>query len=353
MQAIRDLLVGAGADYDAFIEAHGNDAFQCLIYGDTQALADAIVFFEPTITQPVADAVVAGEQAITEVSVVPTSADFDQIIWAEENGTLSANNLQWSFGNGSIGVCNVVLPNDGEIVGMTFAAETFGTSVQMELMINDVPVQTPNFTANNSIITFSQAVSAGDRLGFRTDLIVGTTTDVRVAAIYRQGVSISGIQGPQGIQGPAGNDGIAAVSIGHATVPGTQNINSVAGPQIVTLNTLDGNSGAGWSLAGNEITYTGTPQNVKLYFNFRFTSTGQRVAPEFLIYKNGVDMGYAPCETGYIRQQNTHDSASANATYADLNPGTNPSYSVFVRRGSTLTTATTCTDGGLFAEAFT
>ena len=211
----------------------------------------------------------------------------------------------------------------------------------MELMINNIAVDTALFTANSSRVDFAApvAVAAGDLVGFRTDLVVGGMTDARVAAIYRR--TITGLKGDQGDPG-AGETSFAAV----AEVPGTQNINATT---TVQFTTLDGNSEAGWALAANALSYTGTPSKVRLGLNLQLFGAVARAAPGFRIQRNGVDITSQVRHT-YIRNGSGHNESSANMFFIDLNPGTNPSYTVVSQQLAGVGVVT-CQEGDLTCEA--
>ena len=107
-------------------------------------------------------------------------------IWAEENGDLISNDRQWSFGNGSIGDLNIVLPSDCELYAVSFDAE-FGSGASIDIMKNDSSLlTTKSFTGKDfETLSSAQQFSAGDCLGFRTNTPTGTVTDARVCAWFR------------------------------------------------------------------------------------------------------------------------------------------------------------------------
>lgn len=108
-------------------------------------------------------------------------------IWAEENGALSNNNRQWSFGNGSTGAVNLTIPIDCEIFAMSLEAEVGGTNVSIELMQGNTPVTSQLFNGASDFVILNTpiSVSSGDRIGFRTDVETGSYVDVRVSAWFR------------------------------------------------------------------------------------------------------------------------------------------------------------------------
>ena len=108
-------------------------------------------------------------------------------IWAEENGGIASGQYEWSWGNGATGaLIGIPLPFDCEIFAMSFNAEVFGTSVSMDVELDGTIVQTSLFNAANDTDIFTAIpITAGQRLGFRTNTVVGTTSDVRICAWIR------------------------------------------------------------------------------------------------------------------------------------------------------------------------
>jgi hypothetical protein len=109
-------------------------------------------------------------------------------IWAEENGGLSDNNRQWSFGNGSTGSVNIVIPFECELFAGSLDAESAGTSVSIDFLKNDsAVVETPLFVGGKDFKTFQNptVINAGDYIGFRTNTETGVYTDARVSAWFR------------------------------------------------------------------------------------------------------------------------------------------------------------------------
>lgn len=110
-------------------------------------------------------------------------------IWAEENGGIANGQYEWSWGNGAVGALDgIVIPFDCEIFAFSFNAEAFaGTSASMDIELDGTIVQTSNFTSANDFDVFTAVpVTAGQRLGFRTNTLVGTApNDVRVCAWLR------------------------------------------------------------------------------------------------------------------------------------------------------------------------
>ena len=129
-----------------------------------------------------------------------TSTEIYQTIWAEENGGLNANNREWSFGNGSTGTCNVYPLNNGEIRKVFISAESTGTSVEIQIMVNNVIAGSGTFTANGVVdLATPITVLATDELGFRTGAISGTWHDVRVG--FGIAIALEGLKGPKGDPG--------------------------------------------------------------------------------------------------------------------------------------------------------
>ena len=108
-------------------------------------------------------------------------------IWAEENGGLSNNNRQWSFGNGSTGSCDVVIPIDCEIFAFSVSAESATGMCSFDIYKNGSQFQTTNMLLNHSFQTFSTPLqwNAGQRLGYRTNNEAGSFTDVRICTWFR------------------------------------------------------------------------------------------------------------------------------------------------------------------------
>lgn len=115
-------------------------------------------------------------------------------IWAEENGGLVDNNRQWSFGNGSTGSDNIVIPIDCEIFAFSASAETASGTCSFNILVNDSISFTSNQLANNSFQSLATPlqITAGQRIGYRTDDEVGAWTDVRICAWFRVASSSAG-----------------------------------------------------------------------------------------------------------------------------------------------------------------
>ncbi len=152
------------------------------------------------------------------------------------------------------------------------------------------------------------ATNAGDSvaLGQTTGAIAGTSAPVAASVDITTGTDV--------------NDGTTAV-------------------RPITADVL----GSGWSVAGNALTYTGSPSFVALSVNVSYTSGSQRAAPIIEIHSaSGL---LAEARTGYIRSANGHASASGNISFVDTAPGTNPTYSIQSSRGSIITGAATVMAG--------
>lgn len=115
-------------------------------------------------------------------------------IWAEESGGLSNNNRQWSFGNGATGNINIVLPIDAELFAVSFDAEIGSPgTVSMDIMKDDALLLTTKaFTTKDfELLASPQSFTAGECVGFRTDVETGALTDARVCAWFRIPSSIA------------------------------------------------------------------------------------------------------------------------------------------------------------------
>jgi hypothetical protein len=124
-----------------------------------------------------------------KLNVKGPSGNVDRmLLWAEENGALSNNNTQWSFGNGSVGNIGVTMIQGGSLIGMSFNGETAPTSTcTVEVLINGASSGesiTVAATVNDEHVIFGSPVSfnAGDRIGFRT-VLGGSASDCRVAVL--------------------------------------------------------------------------------------------------------------------------------------------------------------------------
>ena len=99
------------------------------------------------------------------------------IIWAEENGTTTDGNLEWSFGNGTDNNinCGLCIPVTGKITKASLSAAALNTpagDMKVNIVINgneDTNYQIKKRTGNYSDTTIFQtplSVSEGDRINF-------------------------------------------------------------------------------------------------------------------------------------------------------------------------------------------
>lgn len=118
------------------------------------------------------------------------------VIWAEENGGLANNQLEWSFGNGATGRIGIPLPEAWEAYAVSFNADTNGGSDSVLMAVIDSNTNTNLFTftatgnTNNmvytEILTTPVAIPVGTSIGFRTITETGNVTDARVAVFLRR-----------------------------------------------------------------------------------------------------------------------------------------------------------------------
>lgn len=122
---------------------------------------------------------------------IPSSVDNGYTIfpiWAEESGTLSNNNRQWSFGNGAVGNINIVIPVNCDLFAVSFDSETGGVgTVTLDIMQNDVAIHTTPILAIKDFEILSSPFSfgSGDCLGFSTNTGTGSLLNARVCAWFR------------------------------------------------------------------------------------------------------------------------------------------------------------------------
>lgn len=125
---------------------------------------------------------------VAKVNFLKDFLYFETIIWAEENGAVSSNTDEWSYGNGAVGA-NIGIPSfwDCKAVGMVMNAETVGTSLGVDLRVNSSTSATIVGTSRDTFYDFPLPVdiSRGDRINFKTGLEVGTWSDVRVGVVLR------------------------------------------------------------------------------------------------------------------------------------------------------------------------
>lgn len=284
-------------------------------------------------------------------------------IWAEESGALSNNNRQWSFGNGATGNINITIPFDCEIFAMSLEAEIGGTSVSIELMKNDLPITSQLFNGDSDFATFTTpfSVTAGERIGFRTDIETGAYTDVRVVAWFRirsstlstsvlndlLDVSIGGIQNGQLLQFNGSNfvpytlpDLIDRVYSSVVTDSTTNVANaSYANIPIFGLDTFINDNGSFTTLTVDE-TRVNFDGFIEVNLNISFISFGGRATPEGRLAINGTLVGPS-ANTGYIRSATGHNESShhLSGVYLPVSNGDIISYQT--QRESTNTSSIT------------
>lgn len=290
-------------------------------------------------------------------------------IWAEENGGLSNNNRQWSFGNGSTGNIGIVLPIAAECFAMTMEAEVGGTSVSIELMRNDVAITSELFNGDNDFNILSTPIqfAAGERIGFRTDVETGAYTDVRVCAWFRIQASLlgssilndildvntTGITTGQILQFNGTNfvpfslpdtlDRVFTSTITNSTT----NINNATFVDIPVFgtNTLINNNGSFTAVSATQVrvNFTGF---IEVNANVPYTAGSSRVALRGRMRRNGVAIG-PEAMTGYIRNATGHSEASLHISGYYLPVTANDVISFATERESTSTgSATMIANGG-------
>lgn len=139
-------------------------------------------------------------------------------IWAEEGAALGNGQAEWSFGNGATGFIGIPMGIDCELFAISVNADTFGTSVSIDIQRDGAAVSTPNFTSNNQVIAITAVpYTQGQLLSFQTNTVVGGMTDVRVCAWMR--VASSALF-PTPDRMVVNNSGINFTSTTFATIPG-------------------------------------------------------------------------------------------------------------------------------------
>ncbi len=140
-------------------------------------------------------------------------------IWAEENGGISNNQYEWSWGNGATGAgIGIVIPFNCELFAVSFNAENFGTSVSIDTELDGVAANLSTFLTSSAFQNFTPvAVTAGQRLGFRTNTVNGGTSDVRVCAWLRVKATAAF---PTPDRNVVSGSSIAFVSPGFTNIPG-------------------------------------------------------------------------------------------------------------------------------------
>lgn len=154
-------------------------------YVDTRSIDD-LVDVDTTTTPPTSGDALQWDGS----NWVPSAAQGYIVfpIWGEENGSLSNNNYQWSFGNGAVGNMGIPVALDCEMFAVTFNSESPGTSVSIDVSQNGTPTYTASFgSAADQVDTLVSPISftAGDRVGFRTNTVSGSFVDARVCAWFR------------------------------------------------------------------------------------------------------------------------------------------------------------------------
>ena len=121
--------------------------------------------------------------------------------------------------------------------------------------------------------------------------------------------------------------------------------------QVNTVKTLTNTrADAGWALAGNIWTYTGSPDHVEINMNAWWNGDNiARIQPVLELLRNNVVV--ATGSNTYIRGATGHDSSSITIAYTDLNPGANPNYRIRSQQGSTLGQVVTIDGSSLSLKA--
>jgi len=128
--------------------------------------------------------------ALEELTVTPNEFGIFAI-WAEENGGLANNSLEFSFGNGSTGNIGVTIPVNARLFAVSYQAETSGTNTEIAVTQNNTNVATTGLQSNNSgFVELPAPVQyiAGDVVNFRT-VTGGGAVDVRPCAWFKVPIS--------------------------------------------------------------------------------------------------------------------------------------------------------------------
>ena len=260
--------------------AQGNDT----LYSERQGIPGSIVVDD--IKKYIEDNLAQG------YSVFP--------IWAEEGSPLTADNKQWSYGNGAIGDVGISVP-EMEVFALSLQSLDAGTSVSIEILKNTQPVISQNFVGSNIYTTLDTPISftEGEVINFRTDEVVGTYNNVRVTAWCR--IPFLGLKGDKG-------DAASAVECMRILLAGQSDVNAAStvlnlGP--VTINTTSA------TLSGNSINL---PIGIyKITIEANVTSLAQRPNIGFNYYKDNAL--YSTRYGGnYIRRSSGHDEAGDSIT---------------------------------------
>ena len=132
-------------------------------------------------------------------------------IWAEENGTISSNQAEWSYGNGAVGWIGI--PHDAkdnwEVFAMYLNADTFaaGSSARVSVRqfetgsnttAHKIADITLDDTTNDGVVNhaffyeeFSTPIplpypTTSAPIGFYTETVTGSVSDVRVGVRLRR-----------------------------------------------------------------------------------------------------------------------------------------------------------------------
>ena len=167
-------------------------------------------------------------------------------IWAEENGGLSNNNRQWSYGNGATGAINIVLPIDCELFAASLDVESGGSSgVSINIFKNDaIERTTKSFQLFQDFETFATPTpfTAGDYVGVGTAVVgAGGATDARFCMFFRirsSALSTSQLNDLLDVIAPNPSLGEVLFYDGNDWVP------VVANPSLVGLGNVDNTSDA-------------------------------------------------------------------------------------------------------------
>lgn len=122
------------------------------------------------------------------------------VIWAEEAGSLSNNNMQWSYANGDTGFIGIPLPEDWEAYAVSFHADNTSNASNTMLMAvvdisgNGIFTEFFRFTASGAndnmsyteILATPVVIPAGTTLGFRSITETGDINSARVAVWLRR-----------------------------------------------------------------------------------------------------------------------------------------------------------------------
>lgn len=139
-------------------------------------------------------------------------------LFAEENGNLINGNSQWSFGNGSVGFIGIPLAINCELFAISLNADSPGTSVSIDIQRDGAAIATPNFTANNQVISITPVqYTQGQLLSFQTNTVNGTWNDVRICAWFR--VKSTALF-PTPDRSVVNNSGLTFTSTSFTTIPG-------------------------------------------------------------------------------------------------------------------------------------